>query len=94
LPDPLAEGSERRDGDRERAREERRLRKAAEKQAEQAAAIESEIRSLEEIISRLSADLEAASLSGDVARVQALGAQYQAVDAELGQRLNAWAELA
>jgi ATP-binding cassette subfamily F protein 3 len=94
LPAPLAEGSERRDGDRERAREERRLRKAAEKQAEQAAAIESEIRSLEEIISRLSADLEAASLSGDVARVQALGAQYQAVDAELGQRLNAWAELA
>jgi ATP-binding cassette subfamily F protein 3 len=94
LSAPTAEGNDHRDGDRERAREERRLRKAAEKQAEQAAAIESEIRALEETLIRLSVELEAASLSGDVARVQALGVQYQATDVELGQRLSAWAELA
>jgi ATP-binding cassette, subfamily F, member 3 len=91
---PPAEESDRRDGDRERAREERRLRKAAERQAEQAAFLESGIRLLEEKLARLSADLEAASLSGDVARVQVLGVQYQATEAELGQMLSAWAELA
>jgi ATP-binding cassette subfamily F protein 3 len=91
---PLAEESDRRDGDRERAREERRLRKAAERQAEQAASLESGIGLLEERLVRLSTDLEAASLSGDVARVQVLGVQYQETEAELGQLLSAWAELA
>jgi len=57
-PAPSAEGGDRRDGDRERAREERRLRKAAERQAEQAAALESGIRALEETLARLSVELE------------------------------------
>jgi ATPase subunit of ABC transporter with duplicated ATPase domains len=91
---PLVEESDRGDGDRERAREERRLRKAAEKQAEQAAALESGIKRLEEDLARLSADLETASLSGDVAKVQLLGMKYQSTEDELGQMLNAWAELA
>jgi ATP-binding cassette subfamily F protein 3 len=82
-----------RDADRDRAREERKLRRAAEKQAEQAAAIESGIRVLEADLDRLSAELEAASLAGDVARVQALGLRYQSTDAELSQMLSAWAEL-
>jgi len=91
---PLPNKNENRDGDRERAREERRLRKAAERQAEQAATLELGISALEEMLARLSAELEAASLTGDVARVQALGVQYQATDAELAQMLNTWAELA
>jgi ATP-binding cassette, subfamily F, member 3 len=91
---PSAERIDNRDGDRERAREERRLRKAVERQAEQAAALESRIRALEETLTRLSAELEAASLAGDVPRVQALGMQYQSTDAALGQMLSAWAELA
>jgi ATP-binding cassette, subfamily F, member 3 len=93
-PPPPTGRNDSRDGDRERAREERRLRKAAEKQAEQAAAIESGIRTLEANLAWLSAELEAASLAGDVAKVQALGMQYQSTDAELSQMLSAWAELA
>jgi ATP-binding cassette subfamily F protein 3 len=90
----LPDKNENRDGDRERAREERRLRKAAQRQAEQAATLEQGISALEKMLARLSAELEAASLAEDVARVHALGVQYQATDAELGELLNAWAELA
>jgi ATP-binding cassette subfamily F protein 3 len=93
-PQSSAEGIDNRNGDREHAREERRLRKAAERQAEQAAALESGIRALEKTLARLSAELEAASLAGDVATVQSLGVQYQTTDAALGQMLSEWAELA
>jgi ATP-binding cassette subfamily F protein 3 len=93
-PRLFADSIDNRDGDRERAREERRLRKAAERQAQQAATLESGISALEEMLARLSAELEAASLAGDVARVHALGVQYQETDAQLGQMLTAWAELA
>jgi ATP-binding cassette subfamily F protein 3 len=82
------------DLERERAREERRLRQAAEKQAEQAAAIEAEIHALEGRLDTLSVELEAASLAGDVARVHNLGLRYQATDAELHRLLAAWMELA
>jgi ATP-binding cassette, subfamily F, member 3 len=92
-PQPSGGRSDGRDVDRERAREERRLRKAAEKQAEQAASLETEIGALEARLVSLSLQLEAASLAGDVARVQALGVQYQATDAELGQMLSVWAEM-
>jgi ATP-binding cassette, subfamily F, member 3 len=81
------------DYDRERVREERRLRRAAEKQAEQAAAMEDEIRVLETQLAALSAQLEAASMAGDISRVQELGWRYQSVDAELHQILTAWAAL-
>jgi len=80
--------------DRERRREERRLRKAAERAAAQAAALEAEAHALELKLATLSSQLEAASLAGDVARVQSLGLSYQAADAELHRVMEAWAELA
>jgi ATP-binding cassette subfamily F protein 3 len=70
------------DADRERAKEERRQRKAAEKRAEAAAAMEQRIHGLEAKLASLSHQLEAASVSGDVAKVQRLGVEYQQTDAE------------
>ncbi len=80
--------------DRERTREERRLRRAAERQAQQAAAVEAEIAALEASLAALSSELEIASLAGDVAKVHDLGLRYQAVDAELHQKLAFWTEMA
>ena len=80
--------------DRERAREERRQRKAAEKRAEAAAVMEGQIHNLEARLAGLSTQLEAASLAGDVARVQRLGIEYQQTDAELHRIMAEWAELA
>jgi ATP-binding cassette subfamily F protein 3 len=80
--------------ERERVRQERRLRRAAEKQAEMAAAMEAAIAQAESQLAALSADLEAASLAGDVARVQELGLRYQGLDAELHRMMAEWAELA
>jgi ATP-binding cassette, subfamily F, member 3 len=82
------------DADRERAREERRQRKAAEKRAEAAAAMEQQIHRLEARLASLSSQLEAASVSGDVAKVQRLGVEYQQTDAELHRVMSEWAELA
>ena len=82
------------EADRERAREERRQRKAAERRAEAAAAMEGQIHSLEARLAGLSTQLEAASLAGDVARVQRLGIEYQMTDAELHRIMAEWAELA
>jgi ATP-binding cassette, subfamily F, member 3 len=82
------------DADRERAKEERRQRKAAEKRAEAAAAMEQQIHSLEAKLASLSHQLEAASVSGDVAKVQRLGVEYQQTDAELHRVMSEWAELA
>ncbi len=82
------------EADRERAREERRQRKAAERRAEAAAAMEGQIHSLEARLAGLSTQLEAASLAGDVARVQRLGIEYQQTDAELHRIMAEWAELA
>ncbi len=86
----------RRDSEDERARsrEERRQRKAAQKQAELAAAMEAEIVRVEAHLAQLSAQLEAASVRGDVARVQELGLQYQHMDAELHRLMASWTELA
>ncbi|OQA46701.1 MAG: putative ABC transporter ATP-binding protein [Chloroflexi bacterium ADurb.Bin325] len=82
------------EADRERAREERRQRKAAEKRAEAAAAVEAEIHALEARLDALSAQLETASLAGDVARVHSLGVTYGELDAELHRLLSEWAEMA
>ena len=90
---PIPEKVTSTDYDRERAREERRLRRAAERQAEQAAAMEAQIRMLEAQLATLSAQLEGASMAGDISRVQELGWRYQSVDAELHQVLNEWAAL-
>jgi ATP-binding cassette subfamily F protein 3 len=80
--------------DRERAKEERRQRKAAEKRLEQAAAMEARIHELEAELSRLSTQLEAARLAGDVGKVHRLGVAYQETDAELHRVMAEWAELA
>ena len=42
----------------------------------------------------LSNQLEAASVAGDVAKVQRLGVEYQQTDAELHRVMSEWAELA
>jgi ATP-binding cassette subfamily F protein 3 len=90
----IERGDREADEERERSRQERRQRRAAEKQAELTAALEMEIAGMEARLSDLGAQLEAASLAGDVARVQELGLRYQELDAELHGRMAAWAELA
>jgi hypothetical protein len=45
--------------------------------------VEAEIAEIESRLAQLGAQLETASLAGDVARVQELGLQYQTLDAEL-----------
>ncbi len=80
--------------DRERAREERRQRKAAERRAEAAAALEAQIHALEARLQELSTQLEAASVAGDVGKVHRLGVAYQQTDSELHRLMVAWAELA
>ena len=80
--------------DRERAREERRQRKAIERQAEQAAAMEQAIHALEAKLAALSVQLEAASLAGDVGKIHSLGLTYEATEAELQVAMHEWAELA
>ncbi len=82
------------EAERERSREERRQRKAAEKRAEQAAAMETRIHELEARLGQLSNQLEAASITGDVAKVHRLGVEYQQTDAELHRVMSEWAELA
>jgi ATP-binding cassette subfamily F protein 3 len=80
--------------DRERVREERRQRKAAEKLAEQAAALEQEIHALEAKLAALSTQLEAASLAGDVGKIHSLGVAYAATEVELHRVMHEWADLA
>ena len=80
--------------DRERAREERRQRKAIERQAEQAAEMEQAIHGLEAKLAALSVQLEAASLAGDVGKIHSLGLTYEAIEAELQVAMHEWAELA
>ncbi len=80
--------------DRARAREERRQRKAAERIAEQAAALEVQIHDLEKELATLSTQLEAASVLGDVGRIQRLGVSYQETEAELHRLMAEWAEMA
>jgi ATP-binding cassette, subfamily F, member 3 len=80
--------------DRERAREERRVRRVAEKQAEQAAALEGEIEALEAQLGTLASKLEAASLAGKVDEIQQLGLRYKTLEDELHRTMEAWADLA
>ncbi len=81
------------DNDRERAREERRQRRAAEKRMEAANAIEARIHAIERQLGDLSVDLERASLAGDVAKVQRLGVAYQQLEDELHREMTEWAGL-
>ena len=81
------------DNDRERAREERRQRKAAEKRMEVANAIEARIHQIERKLGDISADLERASMAGDVGKVQRLGVAYQQLEDELHREMTEWAAL-
>jgi hypothetical protein len=74
-------------------REERRQRKAAEKLAEQAAALEARIHALEAGLATLSTQLEVASLAGDVGRIHSLGVTYEETEAELRRVMAEWAEM-
>jgi len=55
--------------------------------------MEAEIQALEAKLATLSAQLEAASLAGNVAKVRDLGVKYQATDAELHRVMTQWASL-
>ena len=79
---------------RERARAERRARRAQEKQAEQAAALERQIEELEARLIALEAELAVASQAREVAKVEELGLAYQQAQAQLQRLLDTWAELA
>lgn len=89
-----AEAERRNEQERERMREERRRRKAAEKLAEQAAALEAQIHALETHLAGLGAQIATASTAGDVAAVERLGLAYQEAETELHRLMAAWAEVA
>ena len=61
---------------------------------EQAAALEAQIHAREAELATLSTQLEAASLAGEVSRIQRLGVAYQKAEAELHQLMAEWAEMA
>jgi ATP-binding cassette subfamily F protein 3 len=82
------------DEERERSREERRQRRIAERRADEAAAVEAQVLAIEAHRDRLAAQLETASLAGDVAEVQRLGLAYKESEEELERLLVTWAELA
>ena len=79
---------------RERARAERRARRAQEKQAGQIAALEQQIEEQEARLAALEEELALASQRREVARVEELGLAYQQAQAQLQHLLEAWAELA
>ncbi|MCU0512288.1 MAG: ABC-F family ATP-binding cassette domain-containing protein [Anaerolineae bacterium] len=58
------------------------------------AEIEAEIDTLEQTLAQLHSDLEAASATGDAARVRALGEQYTLTEATLNHTLGEWEKLA
>jgi len=82
---PLSESELRRRQDRERQRAERKRANALE-------TLEAEIADLEKQIKTIAQLLEMASVRQDVARVQALGEEYQHLEARLAGRLAEWEE--
>jgi len=79
---------------RERAREERRVRRQGEKQAKQIAAMERQIEEQEAHLQTLETELVAASQARELTRVEELGLDYQAAQERLQLLLDGWAELA
>ena len=78
---------------RERAREERRVRKQAEARAAEADRIAAQIETLETRLADLGDALSAASAAQDARRVEALGRDYHDVDQHLHQLMEEWAEI-
>jgi ATP-binding cassette subfamily F protein 3 len=79
---------------RERAKEERRLRKVEEQRSEQTNRLEALIHGLEQRLAALTGELEAASAAQATDRVHQLGLEYQAVDERLHQLIEEWSALA
>ena len=78
---------------RERTREERRQRKAAEARAAQVDALEAQIHELERYRTQLEVRLDQAGAAQAVDEITSLGQEYQAVGAEIDRLLEAWAAL-
>ena len=79
---------------RERARAERRARRAQEKHAEQVLALEKRIAEQEAHLAALEAELVSAGQARQVAKVEQLGVAHQDAQLQLQQLLDAWAEMA
>ncbi|MER2599479.1 MAG: ribosomal protection-like ABC-F family protein [Caldilineales bacterium] len=79
---------------RERARDERRLRKQAEARAAEADRLAAHIETLEARLTELGDALNAASTAQDATRIERLGREYHDADLQLHQVMEAWAELA
>jgi ATP-binding cassette, subfamily F, member 3 len=79
----------------ERARREQDLRrKAAREKEKRLAELETDIAALERRLEELSHELEAAGVSGAVARVHELGREYADVEGRLYDRMAEWSEAA
>ncbi len=78
---------------RERSREERRQRKAAEQRAADSDRLLSLIEGLEARLEAIGEEIAAASAAQDTRRVHDLGVEYQAVEARLHQLMEEWAEM-
>jgi ATP-binding cassette subfamily F protein 3 len=78
---------------RERGRQERRLRKAAEQRAAESDRLLSLIEGLEQRLEALGEEIAQASATQDTRRVHELGIEYQAVDTRLHQLMEEWADM-
>ncbi len=74
--------------------EARRQKTEERKRATRLGELEGAIAGLEQRLTRLTRELEAAGTAGEVARVRALGEEYALVQAELNTRLLDWEQLA
>ncbi|MCS6845311.1 MAG: ABC-F family ATP-binding cassette domain-containing protein [Caldilineales bacterium] len=79
---------------RERARAERRQRKADARRAEQLSRLEDLIQALEQRLAALGRELEQASAAQATDQVHRLGLEYQAVDQRLQELIEEWSQLA
>ena len=79
---------------RERGREDRRQRKAAEQRAGEADRLLRLIEGLEQRIEAIGDEITQASSAQNTRRVQELGVEYQAVEERLHQLMEEWAEMA
>ncbi len=79
---------------RERGREDRRQRKAAEQRAGEADRLLRLIEGLEQRLEAIGDEITQASSAQNTRRVQELGVEYQAVDERLHQLMEEWAEMA
>ena len=80
--------------DRERMKEDRRQRKAAEARAAQASDLEAQIHAREAALTEIELRLARASDAADVQRITDLAAEHQAVQADIEALMTTWAELA